>query len=366
MSIRGKGDRMGQAITVARTEHTAEALREFAAKSRDGAQVRRLLAIALILEGRSRTEAAALSGMERQTLRDWVHRYNAEGIAGLADLRRSSGRPPFLGPAQMAELKELVNQGPDPETDRVVRWRCVDLRGEVIERFTVTVHERTIGKWLRKLKFTRMQPRPFHPKKDAEAQETFKQSLAGLLKYYLLSSVAATPIEIWFQDEARVGQKGTLAYVWAQTGSRPSMVRDNRHDSAYLYGAICPARGVGAAIIMPAANAEGMNEHLKEISTQITPGAHAALICDGAGWHQMGDKLRVPENITLVPLPPYAPELNPMENVWEYLRANKLCNLVWDSYEAIVPACKRAWDFLITDPDRIRSIGTRDWACVSL
>ena len=98
----------------------------------------------------------------------------------------------------MAELKALVIKGPDPETDRVVRWRCVDLRGEVAERFAVTVDERTIGKWLRKLDFTRLQPRPFHPRKNADAQETFKQSLAGLLKYYLLSSVA-DPIEIWFQ-----------------------------------------------------------------------------------------------------------------------------------------------------------------------
>lgn len=357
---------MGQAIRITRTEHTAEALREFAAKSRDGAQVRRLLAIALILEGRRRTEAAELSGMDRQTLRDWVHRYNEEGIAGLADVRRSPGRPPFLSTVQMAELKALVLKGPDPKTDNVVRWRCLDLRNQVAERFSVTVDERTIGKWLRKLDFTRLQPRPFHPKKDAEAQEAFKQNLAGLLKYYLLSSVADTPVEIWFQDEARIGQKGTHAYVWAPVGSRPPMVRDNRHDSAYLYGAICPARGVGAAIIMPAASAEGMNEHLKEISTQVTPGAHAALICDGAGWHQTGEKLRVPDNITLVPLPPYAPELNPMENVWEYLRANKLCSLVWDSYETIVQACKRAWDFLITDPGRICSIGTREWACVSL
>ena len=144
------------------------------------------------------------------------------------------------------------------------------------------------------------------------------------------------------------------------------MVRDNRHDSAYLYGAICPARGVGAAIIMSAANTEGMNEHLKEISTQVAPGAHAALICDRAGWHQTGGKLQVPDNITLVSLPAYAPELNPMENVWQYLRANKLCNLVWDTYESVVRACKRAWDFLITDPDRIRSIGMRGWACVNL
>jgi transposase len=144
------------------------------------------------------------------------------------------------------------------------------------------------------------------------------------------------------------------------------MVRDNRHASAYLFGAICPSRAVGAAIIMPAVNAEAMNEHLLEISTQVAPGAQAVLICDGAGWHQTGGRLRVPDNITLLPLPPYSPELNPMENVWQYLRANTLCALVWDSYEAIVDACQSAWHFLINDPERIRSIGTREWARVSL
>ena len=179
-------------------------------------------------------------------------------------------------------------------------------------------------------------------------------------------SATGTPIEIWFQDEARIGQKGTHTYIWAPIGSRPLMVRDNRHDSAYLFGAICPDRAVGAAIIMPAVNTEAMNEHLKEISTQVAPSAHAVLVCDGAGWHQAGARLRVPDNITLLSLPPYSPELNPMENVWEYLRGNKLCALVWDSYEAIVAACKHAWTFLINDPDRIRSIGYRQWACVSL
>jgi hypothetical protein len=114
------------------------------------------------------------------------------------------------------------------------------------------------------------------------------------------------------------------------------MVRDVRHDSVYLFGAICPTRGVGAAIIMPGVNTEGMNEHLLEISSQVAPGSHAVLVCDGAGWHQTGGALRVPDNITLLSLPPYAPELNSMENVWAYLRANKLCNLVWNSYKAIV------------------------------
>jgi hypothetical protein len=182
----------------------------------------------------------------------------------------------------------------------------------------------------------------------------------------LPDTAAGKPIEIWFADEARVGQKGTLAYVWAPVGSRPAMVRDNRHDSAYLFGAICPAREVGAAVIMPAANTEAMNEHLEEISSQVSPGAHAALLLDQAGWHQTGGRLRVPDNITLLPLPPYSPELNPMENVWEYLRANKLCRLVWDSYDAILAACNDAWNFLVRDPARIRSIGTREWACVSL
>jgi hypothetical protein len=183
----------------------------------------------------------------------------------------------------------------------------------------------------------------------------------------LLGSTAiGKPLEIWFQDEARVGQKGGHAYVWAPVGSRPPMVRDNRHDSAHLFGAICPARGVGAAIIMPSVNIEAMNEHLREISAQVATGAHAIVITDGAGWHQQGGRLAVPDNITLLPLPPYSPELNSMENVWEYLRANMLCNLVWDTYEAIVDACKKAWQFLVDDPDRIRSIGTREWACVNV
>ena len=143
------------------------------------------------------------------------------------------------------------------------------------------------------------------------------------------------------------------------------MVRDNRHVSTYIFGAICPERGVGAAMIMPYANAEAMNAHLKEISAEVAPGAHAVLVCDGAGWHQRGEKLIVPRNITLLSLPAYSPELNPMEKVWDYLRQNKLCALVWNTYEEILDACQGAWRFLINDPDRIRSIGIRQWACVN-
>jgi len=182
----------------------------------------------------------------------------------------------------------------------------------------------------------------------------------------LNGTTAGRSIEIWFQDEARIGQQGGHAYIWAPVGARPLMVGDNRHDSAYIFGAICPQRGVGAAMITPAANTEMMNLHLAEISTQVAKNAIAVLICDGAGWHQLGGALVVPANIVLLRLPPYSPELNPMENVWDYLRQNKLCALVWDSYDEIVEACKTAWNWLIADPARITSIGSREWACVSL
>ena len=162
-----------------------------------------------------------------------------------------------------------------------------------------------------------------------------------------------------------MGQKGSLSYVWAPVGSRPPMVRDNRHESAYIFGAICPVRGVGAAMITPSANTECMNLHLAEISTRVSAKARAVLVCDGAGWHQTGGGLEVPANILLLHLPPYAPELNPMENVWDYLRANKLSARVWDSYDAIINACREAWLFLTNDPKRIRSIGSRDWATVN-
>jgi transposase len=167
---------MGKAIAITRNEYTAEDLRAAAAKSRDGARVRRLLALAFILEGQSRTEAAKRSGMERQTLRDWVHRYNLNGIDDLTS-GHGPGQPPALTAAQMAELKALVMKGPDPAKAGVVRWRCVDLRGEVARRFSVDVTERTIGKWLLKLDLTRLQPRPFHPKKDEAAQADFKKTL---------------------------------------------------------------------------------------------------------------------------------------------------------------------------------------------
>ena len=163
------------------------------------------------------------------------------------------------------------------------------------------------------------------------------------------------------KDEARVGQQGTLTRVWARRGTRPRVPRDRRYTWAYLFGAVCPERAVGAALVLPYADTEATGLHLAEIGRHVAPGAHAVVVLDGAGWHGGGD-LAVPENLSLLPLPRYSPELNPVENVWEYLRQNKLGLRVWPDYEAIVATCCEAWNWLAAAPDRLASITRREWA----
>lgn len=168
-------------------------------------------------------------------------------------------------------------------------------------------------------------------------------------------------IEIWFQDEARIGQKNGTVRQWARTGTRPRQPADQRYESAYLFGAICPARGVGAALALPFADTDMMQLHIEEIARNVAKRAHAVLLLDRAGWHIAGD-LRWPKNITPILLPSRSPELNPVENIWQFLRANFLSNRVFETYDDIIDAACDAWNRLIAIPQTITSIGMRDWA----
>lgn len=172
-----------------------------------------------------------------------------------------------------------------------------------------------------------------------------------------------TPVEVWFQDEARIGQKNGRVRIWARKGTRPRLPADQRYQNTCLSGAICPKRGIGAALVLPTANTEAMQLHLDEISKHVACKAHAVVLMDRAGWHTTG-KLNIPKNITIILLPSKSPELNPVENVWQYLRANWLSNRVFETYDAIVDAACQAWNNLIGQPDTIASIGTREWANV--
>ncbi len=164
------------AIAITRTGLSAGELRAAARGTKNSYQARRLLALALVLDGASRTAAAQAAGMDRQTLRDWVHRYNAEGVEGLCD-RPRSGRPPRLSEAELVELAGLVETGPDLAVHGVVRWRCVDLQGEIKARFGIEISERHVGRLLKQLKFNRLSVRPRHPKADEAAQQAFKKTL---------------------------------------------------------------------------------------------------------------------------------------------------------------------------------------------
>ena len=144
-------------------------------------------------------------------------------------------------------------------------------------------------------------------------------------------------------------------------GTRPCAPQDQRTASTYIFGAICPATGKGAGLVLPRCNTEAMSLHLAEISIAVAPGSHAALLVDQAGWH-LSQHLVVPDNITIMPLPPKCPELNPVENLWQFMRDNWLANRVFQSYENIVDHCCNAWNELVDQPWQIMSIGLREWA----
>ena len=166
------------------------------------------------------------------------------------------------------------------------------------------------------------------------------------------SEAAGQPLEIWFADEARIGQKNKITRRWARRGTRPSAPRDLRTASTYIFGAICPAQGKAAGLVLPRCTTEAMTLHLAEIAQAVAPGAHAVLLLDQAGWH-VSRKLKVPAK---------APELNPVENTWQYMRENWISNRIFTSYTDILDHCCGAWNKLVDQPWTIMSIGLRDWA----
>lgn len=165
-------------------------------------------------------------------------------------------------------------------------------------------------------------------------------------------------VQVWFQDEARIGQQGTLTTVWAETGSRPERVKQTEYQWVHLFAAVDPATGRNSALLAPHSNTHYMNAHLQFISEAAGAGTHIVLVLDGAGWH-VSDTLKVPQNITLLPLPPYSPELNPIERIWRYLRGNYLSNRIFKDYDEIFKVAGDAWNRL--DETTLASITATDW-----
>ena len=336
-----------------RRDYTPSDLRRLAAREKDRRAAMRLLAIANALEGMARAEAAWLAGMERQALRDAVLRFNAEGPAGLHD-RHRSGRPDRLSAGQQAALKAHVLRGPDPDRDGVSAWRLVDLCAHVARAYGVRYSLWGLSRLLRRLNLSRQKTRPSHPTAIRPRGRRLKKRLRPSLRA-LAGAHPDKRIELWCQDEARIGQKGRTTRVWYERGLRPPGVVERGYKNLYLFAACRPGTDEAFALALPRADAGTMAIFLAHFSRQLAPDAHAVLILDGAGWH---DTRALPafQNITLMALPATSPELNPVERIWLYLRERFLSHRLFGDSTGTLDATCRAWNRLLDEKGRLASL----------
>ena len=167
-------------------------------------------------------------------------------------------------------------------------------------------------------------------------------------------------MDIWVQDEARFGQQNTTTRLWAPTGSRPRAVKQQQFEYAYLFGSVCINNGASEAMVVPFVNKKIMEQHLAQISQATKNDRHAVVIMDGAGWHTDSIDSGF-DNVSIIKLPPYSPELNPIEQVWSWMRQHHLANRTFKGYEDIVDSVCHAWNSFISDSERVINMCTRDW-----
>jgi hypothetical protein len=171
-------------------------------------------------------------------------------------------------------------------------------------------------------------------------------------------------VDLWFQDETRVGQQGSQTRIWARKGTRPRIAKQQQFLSQYIFGAVCPSQKACAGLVFPTVNHHNLEKHLQEIACHIPEGRHAVVIMDQAGWH-VKNQLVIPNNMSILYLPARSPELNPQENVWQYIKDQWLANRTFDNTQDILNACCQAWNLFATSKDLIASLTTRKWAQLS-
>lgn len=198
-----------------------------------------------------------------------------------------------------------------------------------------------------------MQIKTFRKLLKNEFRERVREVIPG--------EISLEQVQVWFQDETRIGQQGSLSRLWAQKGTRPRVVRQQQFMYQYIYGAVCPTEKIAAAIVAPHTTASTMQIHLEEISFHVPVGKHAVVVMDQASWHR-NQILRIPSNLSLLYLPPYSPELNAQESVWRVLKDRFFNNRAFESAEEIADVACHAWNTWLQDHNTIASLCQRDWA----
>jgi transposase len=309
-------------------------------------------AVVLAMQGQSAPSIAQALGCSRRAVQTWVARYNQGGVPALQE-RPHTGRPPRLAGSDLLRFQERLEAGPKPE-DSVCTLRCRDLRRILEEEFGVCLRRQAVYDLLHRLDYSSLMPRPQHEQANPEVQEFFKEIVVEQID----AIAAAHPekeVQTYFQDEARFGQKGTITRVWARRGSRPRTVQQTGFTSLYVLAAACAATGAMSALIMPALNTAVVNLFLEQFARELPAGVHAVLIWDGAGFHTALD-LVVPSNVSLIQLPPYSPELNPVENLWHYLRAHHWSNRPYRDYDELQEEAVRSLCAARQDTETIKTV----------
>ncbi|MDC2890162.1 IS630 family transposase [Psychrosphaera algicola] len=319
----------------------------------------RLLAVYHFLDGKNRTQIASMLVVSRRIVNEWIKRYLSFGLDGL-ESKKQKGREPYLNEIQKLKLAKFVEKQSVSATggrltgERIHRY--------IVDNFGVTYHPNSVYKLLESLGYSWITSRSKHPKQSQNNQETFKKVHPETILNTPFN-VMPKDMDIWFQDEARFGQQNTTTRVWAKKGTRPRAVKQQQFEYAYLFGAVCPRNGRTEALITPYVNKEVMTLHMEQISKATPIGRHAVVIMDGAGWHTL-DTVQPFDNVTLIKLPPYSPELNPIEQVWSWMRQHHLANKSFKGYDDIVNSCTKAWNCFISDTKRVIKMCTRAWASV--
>jgi transposase len=329
-----------------------EELKRLERVEKDANRARRLRIVILGLEGWTAPTIAMGVGLSRRICQRWVARFNEQGLAGLDDRRGRKSELP-LSAQQQEAVRERVDAGPIEE-DAVCSLRGKDVQRILAEEFGLWRSLSSVYWLLHRLGYSYLRPRPRHRKNDPAAMDVFKISWPDRIT----AIAAAHPgkrLRVYFQDESRFGQQGTTTNVWAQRGSRPTAVRQTEYQYLWVIGAVCPETGHAEGLLSPQLNTPIINTFLKQFSAMIPEGEQAVMIGDGAGFHT-AKALRVPEYVTLVQLPPYSPELNPIENLWHYLKSHFWSNRTYADYDALENAAMTAWRKAVLDIDLMQTV----------
>jgi transposase len=329
-----------------------EELKRLERVEKDADRARRMRIVILGMEGWTAPAVGMAVGLSRRICQRWVARYNREGLAGLDDCRGHEPQLP-LSPEQEQAFRQRLQTGPTDE-DQVCSLRGKDCQRILAEEFNVLRSLPAVYWLLHRLGYSYLRPRPRHRKANPEAIEEFKRSWPDRIQT-IAAEHPERRLRVYFQDESRFGQQGTTTNVWAQRGSRPTAIRQTEYQYLWVLGAVCPVTGHAEGLLSPQLNTKVVNAFLTLFSRTIPEGEHAVMLWDGAGFHT-SRSLVVPENITLVQLPPYSPELNPIENLWHYLKSHFWSNRAYADYDALEKAAMDAWRLAVLDEELVRTV----------